>query len=209
MSSTRHLRAVVALILASASLPVAAVPDMPVPETAPVAAGPEGMMKARLAYNVGYEDYEKAQRLEMEAGSLPPAKARDYAGRIAAGYSAARDRFAEATEADPSQKQGWNMLGFTRRKLGDFGGALAAYDKALALDPDYPEATEYRAEALLALGRLEEVKAAHQRLRSLDAAYAATLRDAAGRWLADRRKSPGGVPAADLDALEAWLAAAR
>ena len=38
----------------------------------------------------------------------------------------------------------------TSRRLGEYDRSLAAYEKALALSPDYPEAIEYRAEAYLA-----------------------------------------------------------
>ncbi len=45
-------------------------------------------------------------------------------------------------------KEGWNLLGYTSRRLGDYEESLSAYDAALKLQPDYPEAIEYRAGAV-------------------------------------------------------------
>jgi tetratricopeptide (TPR) repeat protein len=47
------------------------------------------------------------------------------------------------------------MLGFCLRKLGRVKEALANYEKALKLKPDFPEAREYYGEAHLQNGNLE------------------------------------------------------
>ena len=45
--------------------------------------------------------------------------------------------------------------------------ATQAYDRALQIDPDYPEAWEGLGDALLALGRGKEAEAAHARAEEL------------------------------------------
>lgn len=196
--------AAVLLVLAGVAAPAWAVPDGPMAEAPPLAS-PEGVLKARLDYNVGFEAYEAAVRAELANAPLTGAKARAGADQVRARYAEARTRFQGAVEADPSQKQGWNMLGFTNRKLGDYEAAMVAYERALALDPAYYEAIEYRAEALLGLNRVEEAKAAHQQLLGLSPSYAATLRDAMQGWVKARRTNAQGVAGADIDALETWL----
>ena len=54
--------------------------------------------------------------------------------------------------------EAWNYLGYCNRKLGKYDAALAAYDRALQLKPDYPEAIEYRGHAYLGFNRLSEAQ---------------------------------------------------
>ena len=49
--------------------------------------------------------------------------------------AAAADLFAQATEAAPAFAAAWFAFGETSAKLGDRAGAVAAFEKALALDP--------------------------------------------------------------------------
>ena len=49
--------------------------------------------------------------------------------------AAAADLFAQAAEAEPAFVAAWFALGETATKLGDRAGAVAAFERALALDP--------------------------------------------------------------------------
>jgi predicted TPR repeat methyltransferase len=49
--------------------------------------------------------------------------------------AAAADLFAQAAEAEPAFAAAWFALGEASAKLGDHAGAVAAFDRALALDP--------------------------------------------------------------------------
>ena len=49
-------------------------------------------------------------------------------------------KFTRATELRPGMFEAWNYLGYSQRKLGRYDAALAAYDRALSLKPDYAEA---------------------------------------------------------------------
>ena len=49
--------------------------------------------------------------------------------------AAAADLFAQAAEAEPAFAAAWFALGETAGKLGDRAGAVAAFERALALDP--------------------------------------------------------------------------
>jgi Tfp pilus assembly protein PilF len=50
--------------------------------------------------------------------------------------------------------EAYNMIGFTFRKLGKLKLSLQSYEKALKLQPEFPEAHEYLGETCLAAGDL-------------------------------------------------------
>lgn len=83
-------------------------------------------------------------------------------------------KFAEAlpllkgvVERDPKSADGYNLLGFSHRKLGDQQTALVLYQKALDLDPSHRGANEYMGELFLEMGDLARAEA---RLDKLDSA---------------------------------------
>jgi tetratricopeptide (TPR) repeat protein len=152
-----------------------------------VAATPE----AQAALDAGLTAVKEAEATEGEAASgkkLSPAAKK--------AYTLARARFQEATKADPNLAQAWNGLGYSSRKLGDFKAALAAYDKALELRSDYPEATEYRGEAYLSLNRTEDAKQAYLDLFAANRPLADKLLASMKQWVASPGKKKADV--ADL-----------
>ncbi len=124
---------------------------------------------------------------------------------VTAGFARARDKFRMAATADPKMKEAWNMLGFTSRMLGDYEESFKAYDKALALAPDYPEAIEYRAELFLLTGRLAEAKDAYAWLLKSTPSYAVVLKTSMKDWVKDKKATPG-VADADRAEFAAWVA---
>lgn len=214
MNSTTGLRVRTVLrrgaaLLLLGVLPMAlqAVPDATgnVTSTAAPDISADAAMSARLNYNIGYEQFEKAQAAEKQASSLQGAKAKAAQEQALAGYAEARAKMELAVKADPNLKEGWNLVGYTSRRMGDYAHSLEAYEKALALDPKYPEAIEYRAEAYLALNRLEDAKTSYLALFAAAPAQAAVLLDSMKAWLAAHRKPPAGVSAEELSAFAAWV----
>jgi len=190
-----------ALLLASAltlSVPVLAIPDATgaIPTEGPAA--PEGAMAARLAYNLGFEQFEKARAAETAAGGKAVPKLMDQ-------FREARVKFEEAAKAAPDMKEAWNLIGYTSRRLGEYDRSLEAYEKALALNPDYPEAIEYRAEAYLALNRLDDAKTSYMTLFGSSRSTAKVLLEAMQQWVAERRRKPAGVSSEQLDAFAQWV----
>jgi tetratricopeptide (TPR) repeat protein len=49
-------------------------------------------------------------------------------------WSAARKEFEAAIRIDPSYVESWDGLGFAQEALGDEGGAVASYEKAIAVN---------------------------------------------------------------------------
>lgn len=83
--------------------------------------------------------------------------------------------FRRATQLARTSAEAWNGLGHALRQQGRYAPSLAAYDEALRLKPDFPEALEYVGEAYVKLGRMDDARRVLDRLRPLDAARAAEL----------------------------------
>jgi hypothetical protein len=91
------------------------------PRNAPNAAQ-DTKSAARNEYNLGYEGVQSVAKLELEA-ALMPAFASQYRDTVRAGFVKARENFRKAVAADPDMKEGWNMLGYTSRKLGEYASS--------------------------------------------------------------------------------------
>jgi tetratricopeptide (TPR) repeat protein len=183
-----------------------AVPDSPGPmgaRNAPDTAQ-DPKSAARSSYNLGYEGVQSVAKLELEAASMP-AFAAQYRETTKASLAKARDNFRKAVTADPDMKEGWNMLGFTSRKLGEYQESLKAYEQALALSPNYPEAIEYRAELFLLTGRLDQTKEAYATLLKLEPSYAGVLKTAMQDFLNRGDKFPASVKPAESEAFAKWV----
>ena len=162
--------------------------------------------KARDAYGDGVRAVKKADKAQDAAAQASDAGKKDKAAREAhERYAAALVKFKQAVGFDDSLPEAWNAVGYTSRKLGNYDDALAAYGKALALKPGYPDALEYRGEAYLALARIPDAQQAYLDLYAGDRAHAAKLLDAMKGWLAAQRASPSGTSGASLDELDHWI----
>jgi tetratricopeptide (TPR) repeat protein len=208
MAVKHRVNKLIPLWLAASSLVAPAswaIPDA----TGAVAAPPadlsgDAAMTSRLNYNLGFEQFEKAQKLESSAAGLTGSKARQMSQSALELYEQVRERMRTAAGADPSLKEAWNLIGYTSRRLGEYDDSLEAYDKALKLQPDYPEAIEYRAELFLLTGRLEEAREAYQWLSKASPSYAGVLLQSMKEWLA-KPSTAANVTAAAKQAFATWV----
>lgn len=69
---------------------------------------------------------------------------------------AALERYYVAVEQDHNYLEAWTQLGCVSAELGDLEAAIGAFDVALAVHPDYPDAHLHKAESLHQLGRTPE-----------------------------------------------------
>jgi tetratricopeptide (TPR) repeat protein len=168
-------------------------------------AAPPDPAKAKKAFTIGYEEYQMASGLENAGVGMTGENAMRNKEAVTAAFTRSRDRFRVATSAGPDMKEAWNMLGYTSRKLGDYEESLAAYEKALELAPDYPEAIEYRAELYLLTGKLALVKEAYASLQKSNPSYADVLKTSMNDWLKSGKKAPG-LAEADRAEFAAWVA---
>jgi len=180
----------------------------PTPLSAAGSTAEEGMTpeeKAEEAFHRAVRYRDEAAELEAEAATLEGAAAEKKLEKAAKAHERAARSLRAAIGHDPSMHQAHSDLGFALRKLGDYEGALASYDRALELSPGYPEAIEYRAEAYLGLGRLEDAKAAYMELLRTDRPSADELMTAMKRWVEQRRADAKGLDAAAVEDFALWV----
>ena len=157
-------------------------------------------------YNSGERRLEKLTKMhdEMKA-TADPQKAAQMKEKIMKGLENAAADFDRATHNDANMYQAYSELGFTLRKLGKYKESLDAYNQALDLQPGFSPAIEYRAEAMLGLNQLDEVKTAYATLFAGDRPKADALMASMKSWIAERRANAGGLDAQKLDEFAKWV----
>ncbi len=113
--------------------------------------------------------------------------------------------FRESLRFEPRNHQAFSGLGYALRRTGAYDDALSAYDQALALAPDYPEAIEYRAEAYLGLNRLDDAKRAYMQLFGGAREKADELLEAMKKWVDGHNENPDGIDATALSDFASWV----
>ncbi len=90
----------------------------------------------------------------------------EKAGRLiqAGGFLEAKHLLTAFVQTQKQHANAWFLLGAARHGLGDAGGALAAFDEACRIAPDYLQAFNASASVLYELGRFEEAASAYQTL---------------------------------------------
>ncbi len=159
--------------------------------------------KAIQAYNMGIASRDKAWKLEEKrAASSSAAEQQKLGKKIGKAYKNAAASFRRAIQSNPMMYEAHSDLGYCLRKQGDYEASLAAYDRALEIQPRYAEAIEYRAEAYLALNRLDEAKAAYMELFKGQSDQATALLEAMQKWVA---APPEGASSEQIEAFSAWV----
>ena len=133
------------------------VPGMSLPGGGP----PTARQQAEQSYALAYEEVGKAAK-DVEGGKAKGAEKH---------FRRALDHSQKAVSFDERYHEAWNLVGFSARKLGDYDMAFKAYDKCLAVKPDYAPAREYLGEAWLEKG---DGKKAREQLLWLERLGAAT-----------------------------------
>jgi len=91
------------------------------------------------------------------AAGVKAVKAGDFPGAVTL--------LGKVVQKDPKNADAWNYIGFADRKLGKFPDSLAAYEKALAIQPNHLGANEYLGELYVQTG---EGAKANQQLAKLE-----------------------------------------
>lgn len=129
--------------------------------------------QAEMWYGDAYDDVQKADK-DLASGKTGNAEKKLHR---------AIDRAQRAIELDSTYHEAWNLVGYASRKLKDYDRALAAYDRCLHLKSDYAPAHEYRGEAYLELGRIDDARKELATLAQLEAHQdAETLQTAIDAW---------------------------
>jgi tetratricopeptide (TPR) repeat protein len=117
-----------------------------------------GFAAAALASGTESGDDSKKKKDDTQYSSgVNKVKQKDFQGAI--------DLLNQVVLRDPKNANAWNYIGFSDRMLGKYDESLAAYEKALAIEPDHIGANEYLGELYVQTGHPEK---ARQQLAVLD-----------------------------------------
>ncbi|HEY4672456.1 MAG TPA: tetratricopeptide repeat protein [Gemmatimonadaceae bacterium] len=162
--------------------------------------------RAIEAYKSGDEHRVKGKKLEEEASTKQGADVEKTTAKAKSEYEKSLKDFKNAAKLNPGLYQAYNGMGYAYRKTGDYAKALEMYDQAIKLAPGFfPEAVEYRAEAYLALNRIDDARQAYLDLFAADRKQADILMDAMKKWVASRQAAPAGVAPDAITGFEKWI----
>ena len=162
---------------------------MPHPESssAPGASSLEALREAaRESAHAGDAVAARTLYERLLAIDTDDVEALNYLAVVAGGrrdYQAALALLGRASTAHPLDATTWRNLGMCTLAAGDASGAVAAFDRAVALEPSHASSHLQRAHALERSGRIPESTAAY--LRALSEARRI------GQWVSDESTPPG------------------
>jgi tetratricopeptide (TPR) repeat protein len=120
-----------------------------------------GFILARLGRpDEAFEHYEKALELDPACASAHFNMAVTFVQK--GEFAAAESHYGEALKGRPTAET-HNGLGYVLARQGRTDEAIAAYERAIAANPEFTPAYSNLAEALVAAGRLEEAVRSYER----------------------------------------------
>jgi tetratricopeptide (TPR) repeat protein len=167
---------------------------------------PKPDVAAQKAYKQAMKYLDKARQYEAAAAAAgnPDKRAKEME-KVGDAYSRALDEFTEALSNKGDMVEAWDNVGLVHLRLGAYRESIDDYDHALVLRPGLMDAIEHRAEAYLAVDRVEEVRSAYMDLYSHAPDLAAQLMAAMQKWLSDHEADARGMRPADVAAFGKWL----
>ena len=146
--------------------------------------------RSAAAYNAGLRHRDRALKHEARAAKAGGEQARKHAlNKAQSEFEKAVAKQGEAIKLDPQNYRAANELGFALRKRGAYQKAIGAYNFALMINPEFHQATEYRAEAFLALGNFDKTRAAYMQLFRNAPDLADQLMARLETWVAEHQSS--------------------
>jgi len=147
----------------------------------PFGSGYAPKQESEKLFNKGYRSYQQAlyfRSLETENDNAKAQKA----------LKKAKKYLRQAAKKDQKNIRAFSVLGEVLAASEEPRKAIGAFNFALQLDPKYYEAWLHRAEALLDMGLLDDVKKSHIVLARNEPDLADTLMVAIDAWLTEREQ---------------------
>ncbi|MEM7096689.1 MAG: tetratricopeptide repeat protein [Pseudomonadota bacterium] len=158
------------------------------------------------AMRAGIRERDRALKQEARAAKAKTDKKRDKAlAKAKKHYDKAANKQREAVQLNPRNYKALNEWGYALRKTGDYRKAIGAYNLALEINPNFHQATEYRGEAFLALGYLNETKQSYMVLFRNDRELAAQLMQTMQDWVNAKSKPESVVTTEEEVEFIAWI----
>lgn len=123
------------------------------------------MATPSLAFDTGGDDTSGGGSTASAAAVPTLAEAR--ADIKAKHWEKAIDKLGQIVKANPKSADAYNLLGYSFRNFGNKSRAMAAYKKALQLDPKHTGALEYQGVLFVMLGDLPSANANLAKLKTI------------------------------------------
>jgi tetratricopeptide (TPR) repeat protein len=174
--------------------------------SAPLPTAPEltPEQQAIADYNRGLRYRDKAWKLDEKAEAATGGARSKLDSKIKEQFKKAARAFEDAVKKQPDFYEAYGSLGYALRRQGEYAAALESYNRALSINPNYPEAIEYRAEAYLGLNRPQDAQDEYSRLLILSPKHAAELLDAINSWVEDRQANSDGLDPSVVTGVASW-----
>jgi tetratricopeptide (TPR) repeat protein len=161
---------------------------------------------AKKAFEAGLKSLKKAHEYEDAAAKqTDPDKKAGLVDKTGDAYGKALDQFTEALSNKGDMVEAWNGAGYVHLRLGAFNESIDDYNHTLALQPELLDAVEHRAEAYMAVDRLEQARAAYMNLFNHARPLADQLMAAMQQWVVNHHAAANGLRDADIDSFGKWL----
>jgi tetratricopeptide (TPR) repeat protein len=161
---------------------------------------------ADKAYKAGMKSLNKArENQDIADKATNPDKKAAALDKVSDAYGKALDQFTEALSNKGDMYEAWNNVGYIHLQLGAYNESIDDYNHTLALKPDLLEAIEHRAEALVAVDRLDDAKPAYMDLFNHARPLADQLMAVMQKWLESHRTAANGMRPADIDSFGKWV----
>jgi tetratricopeptide (TPR) repeat protein len=161
---------------------------------------------AKKNFDAGVKSLNRAREFEeIAAKATDPDKKAKASDKVSDAYGRALDQFTEALRSKGDMFEAWNKVGYIHLRLGAYRESIDDYNHTLALKPDLLEAVEHRAEAYMAVDRLDDAKTAYMNLFNHARPLADQLMATMQIWLESHRAAANGMRAADIDSFGKWL----
>lgn len=170
-SIVKHAAFILMLTLASSMLPAVAAIDMMRPAT--------DNYNTALSLQQEAEDIEKKALVEQNEYAMIRMKKKAIRT-----YKSAIQQYKVALEKKSDFFQAYNGLGISLHRIGDHIASLEAFNRALEIKPNYPEALKNRGKTFLSLKYLKNAKATYTLLaKRYHPDYSAELMAAMKAWV--------------------------
>ncbi len=130
------------------------------------------------SYTAGHAKFDQAEKARAEMMKAPAAERAPMQSGVNGLYQEALQSFQQAQQAapekDPNLHLVYLMLGDTNERLGNYGAAVAAYQKAIELKPTSADYYTRLSQALAKAGKIPEATQACEKAAALDPSKGAT-----------------------------------
>ena len=172
--------------------------------SAPAAEKPD--KAAAKAFAAGMKSMSKAREYAEAAEKAPTADKKSVAmEKLGDAYDKALDQFTEVLRNKSDMYEAWSNVGDIHLRLGAYRESIDDYNHAIALKPDLLTAIEQRAEAYLAIDRLDQTQSTYMDLFNHARPLADRLMLVMQKWVEAHRAAPNGMRPADIESFGKWI----